>query len=116
MARPLKCPFCGATDSVSKGVRKTKTMGIRRIRLCKACGKKFTPKNQKAGQSQDQEAREQDVARDQEQEERVEPGGEPQEDAEAPAEPEAPGENETSTEPAEALARVFPPPDEQWTS
>ena len=28
-------------------------MGIRRIRLCKSCGKKFTPKNQKPAQVQD---------------------------------------------------------------
>lgn len=47
MARPFKCP-CGATNSVAKGYRRTKTMGRRRIRLCKTCGKKFTPKNQKA--------------------------------------------------------------------
>ena len=46
MARPFKCP-CGATDSVAKGFRRTKTMGRRRIRLCKVCGKKFTPRNQK---------------------------------------------------------------------
>ena len=48
MARPYKCPWCGESGrSVSKGVRKTKTMGNRRIKLCKACGRKFTPKNQK---------------------------------------------------------------------
>jgi len=29
------------------GARKTKSMGIRKIRLCKGCGRKFTPKNQK---------------------------------------------------------------------
>ncbi len=46
MGRPHTCPHCGATRSVSKGVRKTKTMGERRLRLCKACGRKFTPKNQ----------------------------------------------------------------------
>ena len=46
MARPHKCPYCDATDTVSKGARKTKTMGERRIRLCKACGRKFTPKKQ----------------------------------------------------------------------
>ena len=44
--RPFKCR-CGSTNNVSKGVRRTKTMGVRRIRLCKSCGKKFTPKNQK---------------------------------------------------------------------
>ena len=47
--RPFKCPYgCGSTNTVSKGVRKTKTMGLRRIRLCKNCGRKFTPKNQKS--------------------------------------------------------------------
>ena len=99
MARPRKCPFCGATESVSKGVRKTKTMGIRRIRLCKACGRKFTPKNQKAVGPLHQEA-----------EETVEAGSEPHGMAEAPPEPEAPAE------PARALASLFPPPDQQWTS
>lgn len=48
MGRPFSCPWCQATTSVSKGVRRTKTMGDRRIRRCKACGRKFTPKNQKA--------------------------------------------------------------------
>lgn len=47
MGRPYSCPWCQATTSVSKGVRRTKTMGDRRIRRCKACGRKFTPKNQK---------------------------------------------------------------------
>ena len=47
MGRPHKCPWCQTPGkSVSKGVRKTKTMGDRRIRLCKVCGKKFTPRNQ----------------------------------------------------------------------
>ena len=45
--RPPTCPHCGKSTSVSKGVRKTKTMGIRRLRRCKACGRKFTPRNQK---------------------------------------------------------------------
>ena len=49
MGRPHTCPYCGAIGkSVSKGVRKTKTMGDRRIRFCKVCHRKFTPKNQKA--------------------------------------------------------------------
>ena len=46
MGRPYKCPHCGAAGSVSKGVRRTKTMGERRLRLCKTCGRKFTPRNQ----------------------------------------------------------------------
>lgn len=45
--RPPVCPNCGSNQSQKKGVRKTKTIGARRIRLCKSCGKKFTPKNQK---------------------------------------------------------------------
>jgi len=51
MGRPFKCPYCGATESVSKGVRKTKTMGIRSIRRCGACHRKFTPKSQKPRES-----------------------------------------------------------------
>ena len=46
MGRPFKCPYCGSSDSVGKGVRKTKTLGDRKIRRCKGCKRKFTPKNQ----------------------------------------------------------------------
>jgi transcriptional regulator NrdR family protein len=45
--RPAICPFCSSQKSQKKGIRKTKTMGTRRIRLCKGCGRKFTPKHQK---------------------------------------------------------------------
>jgi hypothetical protein len=38
--------LCGQSTSISKGVRRTKTMGNRRIRLCKASRRKFTPKHQ----------------------------------------------------------------------
>ena len=48
MGRPYSCPYCGvAGKNVGKGYRQTKTMGLRRIRKCKACGRKFTPKHQK---------------------------------------------------------------------
>ena len=47
MGRPYKCPYCGKSESVAKGRRRTKTMGDRCIRRCKACHRKFTPKNQK---------------------------------------------------------------------
>ena len=47
MARPFKCKFCGGGRSVGKGYRCTKTLGRRQVRLCKACGRKFTPQNQK---------------------------------------------------------------------
>jgi hypothetical protein len=55
MGRPYKCP-CGSSNNTSKGVRKTKTMGVRRIRLCKDCGKKFTPRNQKVAEGEEQPA------------------------------------------------------------
>ena len=47
--RPFKCPYesCGSTETVSRGVRKTKTMGLRNIRRCKTCGRKFTPQSQR---------------------------------------------------------------------
>ena len=47
--RPHKCPYegCGSTDTVSKGSRLTKSLGVRKIRKCKSCGRRFTPKNQK---------------------------------------------------------------------
>lgn len=48
MGRPYKCPFCGACRSISKGVRKTKLLGVRRLRVCRACGRKFTPRHQKS--------------------------------------------------------------------
>ena len=44
--RPFKCPACGSHRTVSKGVRHTKQIGIRRRRQCKDCGKRFTPQNQ----------------------------------------------------------------------
>jgi hypothetical protein len=51
--RPPICPSCGSNRSQKKGVRITKTMGARRIRLCKNCGKKFSPKNHKPVQVED---------------------------------------------------------------
>ena len=113
MARPFKCPFCGATDSVSKGVRKTKTMGVRRVRLCKACGRKFTPKNQRPAEASGSGTGEEEEKRSQEA--GTEPDA-PQDAAEAPAETGTPDESQTPAEPAGALAQVFPPPDQEWTS
>jgi hypothetical protein len=52
MGRPFKCP-CGASNSVAKGFRKTKTMGVRQIRRCRKCRRKFTPKHQKARANQE---------------------------------------------------------------
>jgi transcriptional regulator NrdR family protein len=46
MSRPYKCIWCGSYKTVSKGYRKTKTMGKRKLRKCKDCGRKFTPQNQ----------------------------------------------------------------------
>ena len=74
-------------------------MGVRRIRLCKGCGKKFTPMNQRPAGLSRQEA-----------EERAEGGSESQESQKAPP------ESEMTAEPARALSTVFPPPDQEWTS
>ncbi len=55
--RPHKCPYpdCGSTRTTSKGVRKTKTMGLRKLRYCKDCKRKFTPRNQKPTQETDEQ-------------------------------------------------------------
>ncbi len=45
--RPHSCPYCNSTKTICKGWRITKYQGKRRIKLCKSCGRKFTPKNQK---------------------------------------------------------------------
>jgi transposase-like protein len=45
--RPPVCPHCRSTRSVRKGLRRTKQLGVRQIRRCKDCGRKFTPRNQK---------------------------------------------------------------------
>ena len=50
--RPVKCIHCGSTDTTTKGSRHTKTMGIRRIRRCRSCGRRFTPKHQKNNTAQ----------------------------------------------------------------
>jgi len=100
MGRPYKCPYCGQEGrSVCKGYRRTKTMGKRHIRLCKACGRKFTPKNQK-----------QDELPSGEEQAQVEGSPETREASEPPREAERP------PEPEQALAQLFPAPDEQWTS
>ena len=60
MGRPFKCPHCEASDNVSKGVRRTKTMGDRRIFRCKICGRKFTPKHQQPAESSSENTRPED--------------------------------------------------------
>lgn len=46
--RPPRCIHCRSTNSIAKGYRRTKYQGVRRIRVCRDCGRKFTPRNQKA--------------------------------------------------------------------
>jgi len=41
---------------VSKGFRPTTTLGVRRLRFCKDCGRKFTPQNQKPLEAKDKKA------------------------------------------------------------
>jgi len=56
MGRPFKCPYCGSTDNVRKGFRKTKSMGLRKIQRCKNCRRKFTPRNQQGNLESDIQA------------------------------------------------------------
>ena len=98
--RPFKCPYgCGSTNTVSKGVRKTKTMGLRRIRLCKNCGRKFTPKNQKPVQPTEENAMENDAEPDE------------------ATEPACVAEADTTDQPNQALTEpLLNVLDQEWTS
>ena len=40
--RKAKCPYCGGHRNIAKGVRQTVTLGVRRLRVCKDCDRKFT--------------------------------------------------------------------------
>ena len=104
--RPFKCPYgCDSANTVSKGVRKTKTMGLRRIRLCKNCGRKFTPKNQKPTQPMEEKA--------------IQTGGEPDEAAELSgiAKPdETDQSNQAVTEPTSDSKPLLNALDQEWTS
>lgn len=40
--RKAKCPYCGGTRTISKGVRRTVTLGDRPLRVCRDCDRKFT--------------------------------------------------------------------------
>jgi len=40
--RKPKCPYCHSNRTVSKGMRRTTTIGDRPLRRCKDCGRKFT--------------------------------------------------------------------------
>jgi len=42
----MNATLCESTDTGGKGARITKSLGVRRIRRCRGCGRKFTPKNQ----------------------------------------------------------------------
>ena len=46
--RPALCPYCRSTAIISKGYRKTVTMGLRKVRLCKSCARRFTKGKKKA--------------------------------------------------------------------
>ena len=61
--RPVKCIHCGSTATTSKGARRTKTLGIRKIRRCKSCGRRFTPRNQKPIPYEGSEATEAETAK-----------------------------------------------------
>ncbi len=42
--RPVKCPYCGGTQTRPKGYRQTVTMGTRALRICQDCKRRFTMK------------------------------------------------------------------------
>ena len=50
MEHRQSCKYCGSGRTIRKGFRKTKTLGRRQVWMCKACGRKFTPEDQGAGQ------------------------------------------------------------------
>ena len=104
--RPFKCPYgCGSTNTVSKGVRKTKTIGVRRIRLCKNCGRKFTPKNQKPAQPMGEKEVEANIEPD----EAAELGGVAEADTTAQS-------NQTLPEPTSDSEPLLNALDREWTS
>ena len=102
--RPAICPYCDGS-SINKGFRKTKTMGKRRIKLCKACGRKFTPKNQKPVESTEEKV----VEANTESDEATAAGvvAEPDEIAES---------DKAAVEPAEEPKPLLNALDEEWTS
>ena len=46
--RPYKCPYCNGHNTWKKGKRSNKCGGVKMIRYCKDCDRKFTPKNQRS--------------------------------------------------------------------
>ncbi len=96
--RPAKCPYCGGS-SINNGFRKTKTMGKRRIKLCKDCRRKFTPKNQKLVQPTEKTP--------------IEDGNDPEDVAE-PNETNQP--DQALTEPTSDSKPLLNMLDQEWTS
>jgi len=104
--RPARCPYCGSAGSViNKGFRKAKTMGRRRIKLCRACGRKFTPKNQKPVELTEEKAIEVNIGPD-----KAQGAGVVAESDEADE------SNGTVPEPTEEPKPLLKALDEEWTS
>ena len=107
--RPARCPYCGGR-SINKGFRLTKTMGKRRLKQCKVCRRKFTPKNQPLLETQAKEA-----APIQSPEEKVDNNEAPA--AGVVAEPsETPEPNNAAVEPADDSKPLLNALNEEWTS
>lgn len=49
--RKPKCPYCGGTRTIRKGVRSTVTLGDRALCVCRTCSRKFTLKRQAASRA-----------------------------------------------------------------
>ncbi|KKK63594.1 hypothetical protein LCGC14_2992710 [marine sediment metagenome] len=106
--RPAICPYCGSNNgSINKGFRETKTMGRRRIKLCKACGRKLTPRNQKPTDAIEEKLAETCV----ESSEGTEPGSvsELEKSDESASDPEVPPEPDENS-------GIVSSPEEEWTS
>jgi transcriptional regulator NrdR family protein len=48
MGRPFKCLYCGSTHTIARGTRRTQTRGEVKVRECRACRRRFTPRSQRS--------------------------------------------------------------------
>ena len=46
--RPVKCVYCGSYRTANKGFRRTVSLGLRRLKKCRDCGRRFTVESKKA--------------------------------------------------------------------
>ena len=102
--RPHSCPYCNSTKTICKGWRITKYQGNRRIKFCKSCGRKFTPKNQKPVELTEEKVVEANVK----------PDKAPLADVAAESN-EIPESNKAAVEPANDSKPLLNALDQEWT-